>query len=488
MKRRIPFLHRIAVLVAISYLSLTAALFALGTHWLLAMLGVLSLTTALGAGALTLAAARRSIAWHGRREATRLDSLAGQVRQLQASLAKANWRVESQLQQIRSQTRRTVDALVGSSALAVEPTGRKVLFVTSNGTGLGHVARSLAIADQGRASGAFESAILSLSFAAHELPPTLGVSYFPSRREEESWYRWNLDFQLHLRRMFAREEYAAVVFDGPSLFPGLQAAVLTSNIPIVWVCRGLWKNGISTDEARLAAEVCALVVTPDEAELAPWDTVVPHGLSSRRVPAVVRVDPSSAPTREQAREQLGIAEDERAVLLTLGAATSRGQADIPQHIVEAMSSLGKEWVPYFLLSPLDDPTSVPVGARVVRGFPIAHLLRAFDLVVGAAGYNTVHEARVMGVRALLVPNPRSQTDDQQRRANLAEKAGIAIASNGDFRNELVRAVALSPFKPRDVSDDGAAEIAGAIYEVIKRRTLTRRMDENDVEQASEELG
>lgn len=63
------------------------------------------------------------------------------------------------------------------------------------------------------------------------------------------------------------------------------------------------------------------------------------------------------------------------------------------------------------------------GAIVLRGvYPMLPFLRAFDVAVSAAGYNSVHELAFAGVPSVLLPFARV-LDDQERRARAVEALG-----------------------------------------------------------------
>jgi hypothetical protein len=59
-------------------------------------------------------------------------------------------------------------------------------------------------------------------------------------------------------------------------------------------------------------------------------------------------------------------------------------------------------------------------------YPLARYVRAFDLVVSAAGYNAVHEFVTAGLAVALVPNDETATDDQVARARRLDERGAAV--------------------------------------------------------------
>src|SRR5690606_19654553 len=107
--------------------------------------------------------------------------------------------------------------------------------------------------------------------------------------------------------------------------------------------------------------------------------------------------------------------------------------------------------------------ALPDGVTPVSVYPLARYLRAFDVFVGAAGYNTCCEVVQSGIVSLLVPNAEL-ADDQRRRAGLvAELAPVVVSAceTDAQRQSAVRALldmlarrGTQPYEPA-VAMDGA---------------------------------
>src|SRR5688572_9528239 len=119
---------------------------------------------------------------------------------------------------------------------------QRVLFVSSNGAGMGHLTRLLAIAR--RLPGWCEPLFLTMSTGIDAVRREgFWVDYIPSRNTDgldaEAWAR-----SLRARVVSALTAFDArtVVFDGTSAYPGLVHAL--DEFPEVWSIwsrRGMWK-------------------------------------------------------------------------------------------------------------------------------------------------------------------------------------------------------------------------------------------------------
>jgi UDP-N-acetylglucosamine--N-acetylmuramyl-(pentapeptide) pyrophosphoryl-undecaprenol N-acetylglucosamine transferase len=93
---------------------------------------------------------------------------------------------------------------------------------------------------------------------------------------------------------------------------------------------------------------------------------------------------------------------------------------------------------------------LPPGVMPLRLYPLARCLRAFDIVVGAVGYNTAYEIVQAGVPALLIPNTLV-ADDQARRAQIIARVTPAVVSACESAAEQQAAIqALLSLKPRSL--------------------------------------
>src|SRR5690554_6354978 len=120
---------------------------------------------------------------------------------------------------------------------------RRILMLSTNGAGLGHITRLLAIAR--RLPAGVEAVIATESLAAplvHEAG--FLTEYVPSRRYLSTTPpRWNRYFRRRLAHLVSVHQPSAVAFDGDVPYMGLvEAAGDHPGLPWIWVRRAMWKR------------------------------------------------------------------------------------------------------------------------------------------------------------------------------------------------------------------------------------------------------
>jgi hypothetical protein len=301
----------------------------------------------------------------------------------------------------------------------------RVLFVTSNGTGFGHLTRSMAIGRRLRAG--LEPAIFTLSAAAPVMRRFgVHVEYLssyqtPGAGSEWSWHR---RLRSRLRALLDELEPRALVFDGVHPYVSvLDVLNERPELPAVWCRRAMWRPGAGREFLATAG---AFDVVLEPGELAAEDD---RGLTARedssRVPPIVLLDEDELLDRAGAEAELGLEPRRLNALVQVGA----GSDAVDRTVARCLERLARE--PGFQVAALESSISrrldVPAGVVHLRDrFPMSRYYRAFDLCVSGAGYNAFHELIHLAVPSLFVPMPR-ELDDQAARARWAERAGVGVS-------------------------------------------------------------
>ncbi|MGH2954577.1 MAG: antifreeze protein, partial [Solirubrobacterales bacterium] len=205
---------------------------------------------------------------------------------------------------------------------------QRILFTTSNGTGLGHLTRSMAIAR--RLPDGIEPLFITLSAAA-PVVRELGypVEYIANYGTPGSGndYRWSRRLRARLRAAIEEIDPTVIVFDGTHPYEALIGAFRDrTETRAVWCRRPLWKTG--ADRAPLArAGAFDAVLEPGElAESEDRGPTVALREGAHRVGPVVLLDRSELLPREQAERELGLEPGRTSVLVTLGQGAEVGEA------------------------------------------------------------------------------------------------------------------------------------------------------------------
>ena len=358
------------------------------------------------------------------------------------------------------------------------PRGRtRVLFVSSNGAGMGHLTRLLAMAT--RASDQVEPIFFSMSQAV-PIVSTYGFpwEYCPSRGDLGTTPdAWNPFFEERFLDVVRRYGPRAVVFDGTMPYQGMvNARSAFPDVLFVWSRRGMWRAGTTTKFLSRGAAF-DLVVEPGEVAGSLDEGPTAARDDAHRVAPVTLVREDEMLDRAAARAELGLDPDRPALLLSLGAGNINDITSDLAAFTGAAERSTTDWQVGTTKVAISSGPGAALGESVVpvSVYPLARYLHAFDAAVVAAGYNSFHEMVLAGLPSAFVPNTATITDDQTARARYAEQAGLGIRldtvtpqSAADALERLER-LAADPERPRASSGDGAAEAMQLVEDALRDR-------------------
>jgi UDP:flavonoid glycosyltransferase YjiC (YdhE family) len=300
------------------------------------------------------------------------------------------------------------------------------LFITSNGAGMGHLTRLLAYAR--RLDDRVRSHFVSLSQAVGVVG-TYGIpyEYLPSSGASGLMPReWNRLFAARVLETIQRVRPEVVIFDGTYPYGGIANVRKSAPEPKwVWSRRGMWKAEHGGERGRQqvgkAMWFDAVLEPGDLAES--YDRGLTAGQPAHRVGPVTLLDVGELADRNTARSALGLPNEGRMALVSLGAGNINDTSGDLGAAVEALRKLDIDVC--VTDTQIGGAGSIPDDVHTVQHFPLSEYLRAFDVAISAAGYNSFHELLRFGVPSLLVPNPETSLDDQVSRARFASDHGLA---------------------------------------------------------------
>lgn len=339
-----------------------------------------------------------------------------------------------------------------------EPSTRRVVFLPTNGVGLGHAQRAALIAGAMRETpvsfAAFPSCIPLIQDHGFDCLPLVQKS----ADHADPYANDILNYSRLTRHMTPND---LLVFDGGFLFDSIVRIIAEKGVPAVWVRRGLWQAEQLEAHRRQQQGRAALfrrIIQPLEA-FEELNEPIHYGSVERAVGPVVQDVTISANLAQQMRRDLALrlGRDFRELVVTmLGAGHA---ADRSAQTLALCALL--EHRPDSLHLVVSWPgASIPPGlsawknTRVVQTRRALHLALVADMAVSAAGYNSFHELLYHAVPSIFIPQMSPFMDDQRRRADAAARRDLAVTVEPEELLRLSREI-------HAFLDDGKAAVIRA---------------------------
>jgi UDP:flavonoid glycosyltransferase YjiC (YdhE family)/glycosyltransferase involved in cell wall biosynthesis len=396
---------------------------------------------------------------------------------------------------------RRVEGLIGkpsgeqiSLRIRKPATKRNVLFITSNGAGMGHLSRMIAIAR--RLPPHLQAVFLTMSQALHvirregfmaEYYPswdyTIPPADTPEKRDSPSRRRavddWKARLEQRTQEILATYDPLAVVVDANQIYEGLAHAIEKDKLrPYVWCRRAMWKGGVG-GMILAQSSLFHAIIEPGEVS-APVDAGVTYTQRDEvvRVPPMLVLQESELLDRAEARKALGVQAEGPVVLVQLGAGNVNDVLTAANAFVRRLTQEPGLQVVVSESVIANQFMNLPDQVKKVTLYPLGKYYRAFDFVVTAAGYNSFHEMIGYAIPSIIVPS-RIDTalEDQPARAAYAQEIGVALCVEeiDDARVDAAVTFMLDPKNREAISarcrqafaGDGSQEAADVIENVIK---------------------
>lgn len=306
--------------------------------------------------------------------------------------------------------------------------GPSIVFVPTNGVGLGHAQRCSLIAAEMASRGprpafaAFPSCMNLLKSYGFNVMPLVSRSTWHKHE-----YANDLVNYLRLRRLTAHTQ--VMVFDGGYIFDSIYRSVLENGLSGVWIRRGLWQKGQSNAIALDREKAFRRVIVPSEA-FEELNSRYSHGSHVHVVGPIVQTASMTKRRRKALRVDLaarfGRDFQHLAVTMLGGGVAANRSAQIAA--ICAMMASRADTLHLVVVWP---NATVEAGAftwpntRIAKTHHAHALMSASDLYISAAGYNSFHEALYGRVPTIFMAQMSVFMDDQRRRAMAAVDRGLA---------------------------------------------------------------
>lgn len=312
-------------------------------------------------------------------------------------------------------------------------------MITSNGIGAGHLIRAGAIAR--RMKGNARPIILSMAYSVIEVATSLDIECeFIPGRDKGLMARRRWDEYLRDRLIALIDETGAkvVTFDGVVPYPGILAAKFRRpSVSYIWIRRGMWQKKPQGIALSLQSKLMDYVIEPGDVAREYDNGPTKHRGEALLTSPVTLYDPETSLSKREAKSFLGLRPEGIAVLVQLGV----GDQDLNERVSAVLKGLSRN--PGIEIVMAKEPRSrtgeslVPRGVdvKVIRHFPLADVIHAFDAVVCAAGYNSVHEVVPARIPTLLIANNRG-TDDQIARAKWCADYKLTLFADNESLFEI----------------------------------------------------
>lgn len=311
---------------------------------------------------------------------------------------------------------------------------RPVLFLSSNGVGMGHITRQMAVAD--RLPPDLIAVFATMSYAAKVAVDAGYQTHFFNhhRAMGAETQDWRSVFADELFELVSHLKPAVIAYDATAVFPAIaDVLALFPDIYALWMRRPMWREG-----HRLFLDLESAfdaVIEPGEfAE--EFDSGPTRDVRHRAhtVPPVLHITPQDRMERDEARRLLALPVDSTVVALQIGSGNNFDMTGVRAAVIDAVLSHPDTVVVEFQ-SPIRAATEPvrPSGPRhlVREAYPVFRYSRAFDAAVSAAGYNGFHENLLGAIPTLFVPNEADEMDMQLSRARWAELNGYGWTMRRD---------------------------------------------------------
>lgn len=354
---------------------------------------------------------------------------------------------------------------------------KTVIMMVTNGAGLGHLTRGLAVAKRLREiDPEIECVFLSTSLAT-EVIRNEGFMYYyiPTKSlmpPKVTASLWNEYMKRQLQQIVDIYCPQAIIFDGAHPYGGVLSGIRQNeDIASIWIKREGYKPNVSRLEQL--ETYFDLVIVP--MEIGESDPSMLKGMDRKKYcNPIILLNEEEAHDREMVRKTLGVSEKNNLFYVQLGAGNINDIHDTYTMVIKCILN-NKDNIILLGESIIGKELGIQ-DSRVItiRSYPNAQYFKGIDFAVSAVGYNTFHELMYFKVPSLFIPNTKTVKDDQVKRAKSMQEIGAALCLE-DITTEKISSALDYMLNYKDImknqltrvrKENGAKEAAKYVLEHI----------------------
>lgn len=306
---------------------------------------------------------------------------------------------------------------------------KTVIMMVTNGAGLGHLTRGLAVAKRLRELDPEIECVFYSTSLATEAIRNEGFMYYyiPTKSlmpPNVTARLWNEYMKNQLQQIVDIYSPQAIIFDGAHPYGGVLAGIRQNKeTASIWIKREGYKPNVSRLEQM--EKYFDLVIVPMEIG---EDYSLKKATSRKKYcNPIVLLNEEEAHDRETVRKTLGVNEKEYLFYVQLGAGNINHDVyDVYKMVIQCILKKPNHKI---LLGESIIGKAIDIkDNRVIkiRNYPNSQYFRGIDFAVSAVGYNTFHELVYFKVPSLFIPNKYTLKDDQVRRAKSMQEKGAGL--------------------------------------------------------------
>lgn len=351
-----------------------------------------------------------------------------------------------------------------------------VLFMATNGVGLGHLTRCLSVARKMKKTLGTKQIVFLTTCPALHLIWNEGFIpfYVPSKemfKNDITGGQWDILLSSAFDNMFCLYDFDLIIFDGAIPYNSLVNALKQSeHAGKIWIRRGSAKKDMEENRQK-SEEFFDYIILPSEA----GDKLEEDMDKFIHVNPIVYLDRDEQLPKAEVRKFFGAKDNQKLIYVQLGA----GKINNTENVLDTVINLL-----------LDDPNNLivlgqsPLGNNLsyiddriilIKDYPNAKFFRGFDMAISATGYNSFHELLSSNVPTVYLPNTNTGTDDQTARALRSEQYGLGIVVTTPNRDNIKNAIAQlmeQPVLEKQIVFCGAQQASDKLLEIYNQKRNT----------------